>query len=136
VVSVTIDEENRIANVTVPERMLSLAIGREGQNARLAAKLTGWRIDIRSDQAKPTDTPSRPAAKAGRESSQLRRGEARQSARGSSRETSRGPSRKPGQAGAPQREGGGTGRRGGPRPRDARRGDRAGARSREPEPER
>jgi N utilization substance protein A len=37
------------ANVTVPERMLSLAIGREGQNARLAARLTGWRIDIRSD---------------------------------------------------------------------------------------
>ncbi len=51
VVSVHIDEENRIASVTVPERMLSLAIGREGQNARLAAKLTGWRIDIRSDQA-------------------------------------------------------------------------------------
>jgi len=51
VVGVRIDEENRIANVMVPERMLSLAIGREGQNARLAAKLTGWRIDIRSDQA-------------------------------------------------------------------------------------
>ena len=33
----------------VPERQLSLAIGKEGQNARLAAKLTGWRIDIRSD---------------------------------------------------------------------------------------
>src|SRR5258705_12911473 len=49
VISVDIDEEHRIANVTVPERMLSLAIGREGQNARLAAKLTGWRIDIRSD---------------------------------------------------------------------------------------
>ncbi len=49
VVSVTIDQDLRIANVTVPERMLSLAIGREGQNARLAAKLTGWRIDIRSD---------------------------------------------------------------------------------------
>ena len=58
VVNVTIDEENRIANVTVPERMLSLAIGREGQNARLAAKLTGWRIDIRSDQP----APPRPAA--------------------------------------------------------------------------
>ena len=59
VVSVTIDEENRIANVTVPERMLSLAIGREGQNARLAAKLTGWRIDIRSDQAAPRgETPA------------------------------------------------------------------------------
>jgi transcription termination/antitermination protein NusA len=49
VLEVSIDEEHRIASVTVPERMLSLAIGREGQNARLAAKLTGWRIDIRSD---------------------------------------------------------------------------------------
>ena len=60
VVRVDIDEENRIASVTVPERMLSLAIGREGQNARLAAKLTGWRIDIRSDQAPPRVAP--PAA--------------------------------------------------------------------------
>jgi N utilization substance protein A len=49
VLGVEIDTEHRIANVTVPERMLSLAIGREGQNARLAARLTGWRIDIRSD---------------------------------------------------------------------------------------
>lgn len=67
VVSVTIDENLRIANVTVPERMLSLAIGREGQNARLAAKLTGWRIDIRSDApaaAPPVDAPEpiQPAA--------------------------------------------------------------------------
>jgi transcription termination/antitermination protein NusA len=61
VVGVSIDEEARIATVTVPERMLSLAIGREGQNARLAAKLTGWRIDIRSDQPKPADEPA-PAA--------------------------------------------------------------------------
>ena len=38
--------------------MLSLAIGREGQNARLAAKLTGWRIDIRSDQAPPRPAPT------------------------------------------------------------------------------
>jgi len=51
VIGVAIDEEHRIASVTVPERMLSLAIGREGQNARLAARLTGWRIDIRSDVA-------------------------------------------------------------------------------------
>jgi N utilization substance protein A len=51
VLGVKIDTEHRIANVTVPERMLSLAIGREGQNARLAARLTGWRIDIRSDVA-------------------------------------------------------------------------------------
>jgi len=51
VLGVAIDEEHRIATVTVPERMLSLAIGREGQNARLAARLSGWRIDIRSDLA-------------------------------------------------------------------------------------
>jgi N utilization substance protein A len=51
VLGVAIDEEHRIATVIVPERMLSLAIGREGQNARLAARLTGWRIDIRSDAA-------------------------------------------------------------------------------------
>ncbi len=51
VLGVAIDEEHRIAAITVPERMLSLAIGREGQNARLAARLTGWRIDIRSDLA-------------------------------------------------------------------------------------
>jgi len=58
VVGVQIDEALRIATVTVPERMLSLAIGREGQNARLAAKLTGWRIDIRSDQPRPADSPA------------------------------------------------------------------------------
>mgnify|MGYP002716877845 CR=1 FL=1 len=39
------------ARVIVPDYQLSLAIGKEGQNARLAAKLTGWRIDIRSDEA-------------------------------------------------------------------------------------
>jgi len=66
VVKVEIDETNRIAAVTVPERMLSLAIGREGQNARLAAKLTGWRIDIRSDQApaRAVEAPAAPAAAA------------------------------------------------------------------------
>ncbi|MEU8113112.1 transcription termination factor NusA [Micromonospora sp. NPDC048947] len=44
-----VDLANRAARVTVPDFQLSLAIGREGQNARLAARLTGWRIDIRSD---------------------------------------------------------------------------------------
>ena len=44
-----IDEPNRIARVFVPDYQLSLAIGKEGQNARLAARLTGWKIDIRSD---------------------------------------------------------------------------------------
>ncbi len=43
------ESERRTANVVVPDNQLSLAIGREGQNARLAAKLTGWRIDIRSE---------------------------------------------------------------------------------------
>jgi N utilization substance protein A len=42
------DEEGNTATVVVPEDQLSLAIGRDGQNARLAAKLTGWRIDIKS----------------------------------------------------------------------------------------
>ncbi|MBS9534148.1 transcription termination/antitermination protein NusA [Mycobacterium sp. M1] len=50
VVSVTvIDQAARAARVVVPDFQLSLAIGKEGQNARLAARLTGWRIDIRSD---------------------------------------------------------------------------------------
>jgi N utilization substance protein A len=44
-----IDAEARVARVIVPDYQLSLAIGKEGQNARLAARLTGWRIDIRSD---------------------------------------------------------------------------------------
>ena len=46
-----VDLEARSARVTVPDYQLSLAIGKEGQNARLAARLTGWRIDIRSDAA-------------------------------------------------------------------------------------
>ena len=46
---VVVDEEARAARVVVPDYQLSLAIGKEGQNARLAARLTGWRIDIRSD---------------------------------------------------------------------------------------
>jgi N utilization substance protein A len=46
-----IDLEARSARVVVPDFQLSLAIGKEGQNARLAARLTGWRIDIRSDEA-------------------------------------------------------------------------------------
>ncbi|WP_372736019.1 transcription termination factor NusA [Nocardioides sp.] len=45
-----IDLEARSARVVVPDYQLSLAIGKEGQNARLAARLTGWRIDIRSDE--------------------------------------------------------------------------------------
>ena len=46
---VLVDDESRQATVIVPDDQLSLAIGREGQNARLAARLTGWRIDIKSE---------------------------------------------------------------------------------------
>jgi N utilization substance protein A len=48
-----VDLAARSARVVVPDYQLSLAIGKEGQNARLAARLTGWRIDIRSDEAPP-----------------------------------------------------------------------------------
>ncbi|HOM01220.1 MAG TPA: transcription termination factor NusA [Acetivibrio sp.] len=49
VIRVDINEEEKSAKVTVPDFHLSLAIGKEGQNARLAAKLTGWKIDIKSE---------------------------------------------------------------------------------------
>jgi N utilization substance protein A len=48
--SVRVNEEGHIATVLVPEKQLSLAIGKEGQNVRLAAKLTGWKIDIVSEE--------------------------------------------------------------------------------------
>jgi N utilization substance protein A len=50
-----VDPQLRSARVVVPDYQLSLAIGKEGQNARLAAKLTGWRIDIRPDTAQGAD---------------------------------------------------------------------------------
>ena len=49
VVSTDVNEEEKICRVVVPDYQLSLAIGKEGQNARLAAKLTGWKIDIKSE---------------------------------------------------------------------------------------
>ena len=72
VLNVHLDEATRTASVTVPESQLSLAIGKEGQNARLAARLTGWRVDIKSDAAPketvesaspqhPEDLPAEPA---------------------------------------------------------------------------
>ena len=48
VLMVYVNEEEKAARVVVPDSQLSLAIGKEGQNARLAAKLTGWKIDIKS----------------------------------------------------------------------------------------
>ncbi|PKM76357.1 MAG: transcription termination/antitermination protein NusA [Firmicutes bacterium HGW-Firmicutes-15] len=58
VLSVWIDGEGKKARVVVPDYQLSLAIGKEGQNARLAAKLTGWKIDIKSEsQAEEENEP-------------------------------------------------------------------------------
>jgi N utilization substance protein A len=58
-----VDAQARSARVVVPDYQLALASGKEGQNARLAARLTGWRIDIRSDEpvAPPAGTPTAPA---------------------------------------------------------------------------
>jgi N utilization substance protein A len=50
------DEQGKTATVVVPDKQLSLAIGKEGQNARLAAKLTGWRIDIKSASEAAAET--------------------------------------------------------------------------------
>jgi N utilization substance protein A len=49
VLYVVTDEDEKVAHTVVPDDQLSLAIGKEGQNARLAARLTGWRIDIKSE---------------------------------------------------------------------------------------
>lgn len=49
VLEVIVDETNQSTVVVVPDYQLSLAIGKRGQNARLAAKLTGWKIDIKSE---------------------------------------------------------------------------------------
>src|SRR5438094_807909 len=57
VLNVEIDRESRTATAHVPENQLSLAIGKDGQNARLAAKLTGWRIDIKPTVEGPHPDP-------------------------------------------------------------------------------
>ena len=57
VVSVDVHEEGKSCRVVVPDDQLSLAIGKEGQNARLAAKLTGWKIDIKPESAPVEEEP-------------------------------------------------------------------------------
>ena len=61
VVSVEVDTEEKSARVIVPDYQLSLAIGREGQNARLAARLTGYKIDIKSELAQGGAKPKKKA---------------------------------------------------------------------------
>jgi N utilization substance protein A len=59
VTSVTLDEKNKKARVVVPEDQLSIAIGKGGQNVRLASKLTGYEIDIESEKAEPEPEPEK-----------------------------------------------------------------------------
>jgi N utilization substance protein A len=56
-----VDPDAKSAQVIVPDYQLSLAIGKEGQNARLAARLTGWRIDIRSDAEQENEREKQPS---------------------------------------------------------------------------
>jgi len=62
ITAVELNRADQIASVIVPDRQLSLAIGREGQNARLAAKLTGWKIDIKMASAWEAERATRPPA--------------------------------------------------------------------------
>lgn len=55
---VRVDEANKLAEVIVSDHQLSLAIGKEGQNARLAARLSGYKVDIRSDHVEPAPVPT------------------------------------------------------------------------------
>ncbi|MHB9092298.1 MAG: transcription termination/antitermination protein NusA, partial [Chloroflexota bacterium] len=61
VIAVETSDPDKTATVLVPERQLSLAIGKEGQNARLAAKLTGWRIDIKPTAGLTATRPPEPS---------------------------------------------------------------------------
>ena len=71
VLKVELNEEEKSALVVVPDRQLSLAIGREGQNARLAAKLTGWKVDIRSSAEAETERLLRVAESQGTTPTQM-----------------------------------------------------------------
>ena len=81
VVSVAVREEGKACRVVVPDDQLSLAIGKEGQNARLAAKLTGWKIDIKPASAPagliPRSRPRRPAGRPLRPPAPRQRGRTR-----------------------------------------------------------
>jgi N utilization substance protein A len=79
-----VDAQARVAQVIVPDYQLSLAIGKEGQNARLAARLTGWKIDIQPDS--PTDAASAGSARGSSARAASARGASASSATGGERE--------------------------------------------------
>ena len=72
---VRIDHDGGTAEVIVPDHQLSLAIGKEGQNARLAARLTGWRIDIRSESQLRDEEAAAPRPRLGRRGADWAEGE-------------------------------------------------------------
>jgi N utilization substance protein A len=63
-----VDDKDRVMEVVVEDKQLSLAIGKKGQNVRLAAKLTGWRIDIKSEEEKRREVEEQFGALGGDES--------------------------------------------------------------------
>ena len=65
VVRAEADEAEKVCRIVVPDFQLSLAIGKEGQNARLAAKLTGWKIDIKSESQAAAAAAEAPAKEDG-----------------------------------------------------------------------
>jgi len=69
-IDVILDEKKKSAEVLIPEEQLSLAIGRDGQNVRLAAKLTGWKIDIKGKGVPAVETQASPATPATTEATQ------------------------------------------------------------------
>ena len=62
ILNVQLDEETKEAKVGVLEDQLSLAIGKAGQNVRLAARLTGWKIDINGEKIESSESASQPAS--------------------------------------------------------------------------
>ena len=81
VAEVRVDESTKTATVVVPDKQLSLAIGKEGQNARLAAKLTGWRIDIKSISEAEAEAQRRAEEAAAAAALEAEKADAREKAR-------------------------------------------------------
>jgi N utilization substance protein A len=88
VINVTLEETEagKTANVVVPDRQLSLAIGKAGQNARLAAKLTGWRIDIKNESEALEETKRRAEQEAALAAARALLAEAEEAARAEAEE--------------------------------------------------
>lgn len=72
VISINLDKDAKTAKVTVPEDQLSLAIGKDGQNVRLASQLTGWRIEIEGEEVKEEEKPKKKTKKTKKKTSKAK----------------------------------------------------------------